>query len=269
MSSPVAKRYPMNEGSGTYTIFQKQKAAGARLCVGLLVDISKSTKDVRGDIQTMLCDTVQQMQGTLLLQNMVRLIVVCFNHTTHVLVNEDLEAVTKEMLRLPEPNGATDTGGAILYMLQLMDKQKQKWKEEEKVAYLQPLLFLFTDGYPYAGTIPGEPQEQLEARQRKIAANYQAAAKEIKNREGKKLTFVAGGFQSEDGESADMDKLRELTGQPEGTVFRLINAGTAAGSDTLTLESFFSKLRTMTNNTARNEQPVETPADDVYDEVMK
>lgn len=227
-----------------------QKAAAGQIQVGVLVDCSGSTEDVNEDIQHELHRMVDAMQRNVILKGVVQLLVMTYNHNCgEPLVNKPLEKVTQADIRLPKPAGATDTGAAVARMLQLMDQQKAAWRESG-VPYFQPIMFLFTDGFPSAGNIAGEPASDRKARQNSVESNYRAAASSIQTRLGeRKLLFAAGGFQRENGVSADMDKLSELTGGKY--VYRIVNGGTGAGSDGINLDDFFNALVTMTCSTVQ------------------
>lgn len=251
MSMPTILTYvgnPDDSQKGEGVKLYDQKAAAGQIQVGVLVDCSGSTEDVYEYIQEELNRMVDAMQRNVILKGVVHLLVMTYNHECgEPLVDKPLEKVTKADIRLPKPAGATDTGAAVANMLQRMDKQKEKWKKAG-VPYFQPIMFLLTDGYPDAGNISGETTAAREARKRIVDGNYQAAVKSIQTRiKEKKLLFAGGGFQRENGASANMEKLLELTGGEN--VYRIVDGG--AGGTAINLDAFFNALVTATCSTVQ------------------
>lgn len=207
--------------------------------VCLLIDRSKSVETENGrvmeGINRCAIEAVKKMKEQVLYREMTEMLVIQFDTNPEVtadfvkLDDLDIRAVT-----IAQAKGCTDTGKALKLALQMLDQKKKECKDKGE-EYVQPLLFLITDGAPDPGKPMYESQREAHARAvREYEARYQEAAAMIRQMEAEdKLVFVAGGITVNEEIAADIDKLRELTSHPEQVV-ELDCSG-----DLSCLESFF------------------------------
>ncbi len=207
--------------------------------VAILIDRSKSVETDNGrvmeGINRSAIEAVKKMKEQVLYREMTDMLVIQFDTNPEVMADfvrlNDLDA---RAVTIAQAKGCTDTGKALLLALEMLDQKKKECKElgEE---YVQPLLFLITDGAPDPGKPMYESQREAHARAvLEYEARYQQAAAMIRQMEAEdKLVFVAGGISVNEEIAADIEKLRELTRHPE----RVIELD--CGGDLSSLEEFF------------------------------
>ncbi len=222
------------------------------LPVAIVIDTSASTKDIRELMNQCARKLVNSLKRELAFQKVVELLVVLYNSDyTNIVDFKPLESVRESDLDIPESKGFTETGRALLYSLQRLDEKKMEWKQKRE-KYYQPLLFLLTDGYPDAGR--GAPKSVEE----RVEETYALAAKQIKEKEKKeKIIFVAAGIQQENGDRANMEKLRELSSHSE----RILCVKDVVGSVN-SIEKFYNLIYESTNALFSN-----TPVEEVIEQV--
>ncbi len=139
-----------------------------------------------------------------------------------------LRTITSQ-LELGNFENVTNPGPALKNITVKALARYEKWKSEG-VFCMHPLIFFFTDGYPY------HPDAAMKA---KFVSAYKDAATFIKAKESdKKLLIVGGAF----GAKADIDSMNLLTAYPE----RILKIS----SDNVDkLVKFFSEIIPMTTVT--------------------
>lgn len=142
---------------------------------------------------------------------------------------EPIEKITPNY-SFAEFSGVTNPGPALESIVTEALARYEKWNLKKELCY-HPLVFYFTDGYPYH-----PDKEKMEEYKKK----YEAAAKYIKEKERKKqLLIVSGAF----GPEADIDNIKKLTSYPE----RIVKI---SEKNIDKLENFFSQIIPMTTVTA-------------------
>lgn len=188
------------------------RSAGPKvhLPVAIVIDRSESTGDIQSLLNQCAQKLIRNMKGHLLLNNVVDLLVVFYNHEYETAVDFlPLSQVGEHDLDIHDCWGTTATGTALLYALQRLDEKKAEWHMDGE-EYRQPMLFLLTDGYPSPGYTARKEYHQL------FEDQYARAADQIRSRElENKLVFMAAGIQQSNGECADMEKLKQLTNYPD------------------------------------------------------
>lgn len=176
-----------------------------RIPVGIVCDISSSMEDVRDILNESLVSLCNRLKESTKTKKGVDLLLIFFNGETEVRINfESLETIDPDRMKINRVYGYTDTGKALLRALSLMQQKKNEYKAKQR-DYWQPLLFLITDGYPCAWK--GASDEEYK----KISDTYKVAAEEIHRLDGEKLVFVSAGIQRNNGVSANIKRLRELS----------------------------------------------------------
>lgn len=193
-----------------FHVASRGETAKCHLPVAIVIDSSGSTERIRPLINECSRKLIQSMKGSLLLADIVELLVIVYNSDVRTLMNfKPLKQIGENELDIDKSTGFTATGYALKTALTKLDQKKVEWKAKGE-DYKQPLLFLITDGFPYAGD--KAPKEAAEA----VERTYAEAAQEIRLREAeKKLVFIAAGIQQTRGDRADMERLRELSIHPD------------------------------------------------------
>lgn len=189
-----------------FNVKRKNYGAVKRIPLGIVCDISSSMEDVRDILNRALVSLCELLKESKKTEKAVDLLLIFFNGETEVRVNfESLDTVDPDRLKIERVYGYTDTGKALLSALNRLQQKKNEYKVDEK-EYWQPLLFLITDGYPCAWQ--GAPDEEYK----KINETYKVAAEEIHRLvDEKKLIFAAAGIQRNNGLSANVKRLKELS----------------------------------------------------------
>lgn len=237
-----------------FVVPPRMKGPKTHLPVAIVIDTSASTKDIRELMNQCARKLVNSLKHELAFQKVVELLVVFYNSDyTNVVDFIPLESVREKDLDIAESKGFTETGRALLYSLQRLDEKKMEWKQKGE-KYYQPLLFLLTDGYPDAGI--GAPKSVVE----RVEETYALAARQIIEKEkNEKIIFIAAGIQQENGDSANMEKLKELSGHPE----RILCVKEVVGSVN-SIEKFYNLIYESTNAMFTN-TPVEEVIEQVWD----
>lgn len=235
-----------------FVVPKRKNGPKAHLPVAILIDKSGSAEDIRTLLNKCTEKLIRTMQQEVAFHGIVELYVAFYSSNYVVACDfEPLEKITPEQISISKCEGYTETGRALLEVLQRLDEKKIQWKRNAE-RYFQPLLFLLTDGYPDAGK--GAP---LEVKKR-IDRDYHMAAQQIKLRESaEKIVFIAAGVEQANGICADMTKLRELTIHPERII--QVNNTKSLGE----VERFFNLIYESTNATFNN-----TPLDVIISEVL-
>lgn len=230
----------------------------------LLIDISKSTEDIRELINKCQKQMLRAMMEDLTLQGCVYLYILHFNGACEPVVEfELLDSLAargalnddSDELDIKESYGCTNTGRAIMTALQAVDEQKTEWRKNRAENVYQPLMFLLTDGYPDAGL--GASEEEKEA----VERAYRNAAEEIQRREKKdgngraKITFAAAGIQRRNGCSANIPRLKELTSYADHVV--AVTDDADGSVDVAGLSKFFDMIYLATTTTVNRDTPLE------------
>lgn len=230
----------------------------------LLIDISKSTEDIRELINKCQKQMLRAMMEDLTLQGCVYLYILHFNGACEPAVEfELLDSLAargalnddSDELDIKKSYGCTNTGRAIMTALQAVDEQKTEWRKNRAENVFQPLMFLLTDGYPDAGL--GASEEEKEA----VERAYRNAAEEIQRREKKddngraKITFAAAGVQRRNGCSANIPRLKELTSYADHVV--AVTDDADGSVDVAGLSQFFDMIYLATTTTV-NGKPTDT-----------
>lgn len=237
-----------------FKVSRRSEGPRIHIPVVLIIDRSGSTEDIRELLNECTQNLLEKMKHEEAFRKAVDLLVVFFSSNYECVLDFiPLEKVKMEDVAIEESSGFTNTGRALLYVLERLDEKKIEWKKNAE-KYYQPLVFLLTDGYPDAGY--GAPKEVVD----KVNEDYLIAAQEIKKREAdKKITFIAAGIEREDGVSADLERLAELTGNRE----RVINIQKDFSTDGFgRIEDFFELVYDSTNATLTH-----TPIGDVISEI--
>lgn len=216
--------------------------------VVLLIDKSRSISHIREQLNQIIRDTIQMMKNTPELHGVVALLVIHFDKRPHVAADfVPLADVRLSDLEIGECSNSTNIGKALLKALECIDRKKEEWKDKGD-EYCQPLCILFSDGRPDPGIPdPERTNNTYLALHQQAVMEYDRlfhqAAQELRKRvEDQKLIFVAAGVQDPNGVPADMEKLRELTNDPN----RVLNLSTANG-DVSEIKQFFTKVLNATN----------------------
>lgn len=211
--------------------------------VAILIDRSASMSDVLDIINSCMSGLIRELKSELLFKGQkVLLLVVSFNHKFKILLDfEELDNIDASSLSIEEASGATDPGLVLLNVLERLDSKKAEWKEQS-VAYCQPFVYLFTDGYPDAGT------NASDADRAAVTERYNAAAKWIREKESaqdgkEKIVFIAAGLQRKKGASANIEMLRELTTHPDHVITISEDNSSMRG-----ISKFFELIKTATLN---------------------
>lgn len=233
-----------------FVVPPREQGAKMHLPVAIVIDRSESTEDIRQLLNQCARKLLRSLKEDPFLGNLVELLVVHYSHDYDPVVDfRVLRHIGQHDLDIHRSEGPTNTGGALLYALQRLGEKKMEWKlAGEK--YFQPLLFLLTDGYPDAGL--GAPADF----EKRVSESYEMAAEQIRELEQQsKLVFVAAGIQQENGYSANMNKLRQLSLYPE-RIMHITDAAEGVGN----LEQFYNLILDATNAVSQG-----TPIDDVID----
>lgn len=235
-----------------FIVPKRKNGPKAHLPVALLIDKSASAEDIRPILNTCVEKLIKTLRQDTALRGIVELYVAFFSNTYEVVADfEPIETIRLEQLYLSDCHGFTETGRALLEVLQRLDEKKIEWKRKSE-KYYQPLVFLLTDGYPDAGK--GAPIEMVK----RVRQDYQMAAQQIRAREkAEKIVFLAAGIEQVNGVSADMAKLRELTIYPE----RIVKV--CESNEICKIERFFNLIYESTNATFNN-----TPVGEIIREVL-
>ena len=192
--------------------------------VCLLIDRSKSVETENGrvmeGINRCAIEAVKKMKEQILYRDMTEMLVIQFDTNPEVMADfVKLDELDARAVTIAQARGCTDTGKALLLALEMLTQKKKECKNKGE-EYVQPLLFLITDGAPDPGKPMHESQREAHARAvREYEDRYQKAAAMIRQmEEADKLVFVAGGITVSEEIAADIDKLRELTNHPEQVV---------------------------------------------------
>lgn len=233
------------------------------LCIGIVLDNSSSTEDIRELMNNCSRNLIKDMKHEVTFKNgTVEIFAVSFNSTYHTLVDfEKLDDISENALYIKESIGTTDTGAALLYALDRLQERKMNWKLEGE-EYFQPMLFLLTDGYPDAGYVicaDGSRKEASPERKAEVENAYRNAAFQIKQKEQeKKIVFVAAGLQRENGYGANMTRLRELSTYSERVIKVTENNNSNKG-----MKEFFSLIHEATTATLNG-----TPIDEIFGDIL-
>lgn len=192
--------------------------------VCLLMDRSDSVASDNGrlmeGINRCSIDAVRRLKEQVLYRDMTELLIIHFATEPEIKAEfVKLEELKEEHILIAQTKGCTNTGKALLKALDLLEQKKAECKKKGE-EYVQPLLFLITDGYPDPGKLTRADQKEAHARAvAEYQESYARAAARIKEMEqADKLVFVAGGITVDQDLRADMDKLRELTSKPDQVV---------------------------------------------------
>ena len=192
--------------------------------VCVLIDRSKSVESYDGRVMNGIncCaeGVVEKMKKQVEFRKMTEMLVIQFDTKPEVTADfVKLDDLDPQAVTIAQAKGCTDTGAALLRALDMLDKKKQECKDEGE-EYIQPLLFLITDGAPDPGKISDESQREAHSfAVREYGERYRKAAARIKEmEEADKLVFVAGGITVDEEIAADIGKLRELTNYPNRVV---------------------------------------------------
>ena len=230
----------------------------------LLIDISKSTEDIRELINKCQKQMLRAMMEDVALRGCVYLYILHFNGACEPVVEfELLDSLAargaldddSDVLDIKESYGCTNTGRAIMTALQAVDSQKNEWRKTDNV--YQPLMFLLTDGYPDAGQGLGASEEEKAA----VERAYRNAAEEIQRREKEdgngraKITFAAAGVQRRNGCSANIPRLKELTSYADHVV--AVTDDADGSVDVAGLSEFFGMIYQATTTTVNRGTPLE------------
>lgn len=230
------------------------RSAGPRdhLPVAMVIDRSTSTARIRQLLNASACRMLESMRSELMFRGIVELLVIHFSSEVEVKVNfQPLEQVRPEDLCIQQSHGFTATGLALNRALELLDRKKLEWGQRAE-HYYQPLLFLLTDGYPNAGR--NAPPRVVQV----LDEAYRNAARIIRQKEqAEKIVFIGAGIQQQDGEKANMEKLRELTLHPD----RVLTVNDAAGG-ARSIEQFYRLIHESTRGMYQG-----TPIDDVVGQI--
>lgn len=220
-----------------FYVADENEVIQSHLPVAIVIDRSKSTRTIRKLINECSQQLIQSMKGSLILRDIVELLVIHYSSDCEIKVNfVPLAQVGVHDLDIQNCDGFTATGMALKQALARMDQKKVEWKVKSE-PYYQPLLFLLTDGVPEAGR--GAPPEAVQA----VERTYAEAAREIRMREAEeKLVFIAAGIQQDNGERADMDRLRELSNHPE----RILSVS-ETNNEMINMDRFYNLIYKATN----------------------
>ena len=226
------------------TIFRaatKEKRLKSHLPVAILIDTSGSTEDIHDLMQTCARELLRRLKAELTFKGIVEVLIVFFSDTYQNAAFTSLDDIDPEKLTIPKSEGTTHTGQALLYALEQLAQKKMVWKQAGE-DYFQPLMFLLTDGYPTAGELQTPAHAEAHARaQQEVEEAYKEAARTTRDWEtAEKLIFIAAGVQRLDGESANMDSLRELSAH-EDHIFSVSDGDGLGG-----VQRFFNEIYTMT-----------------------
>ena len=233
-----------------FKVLRRNDGPRIHIPVALIIDRSESTNDIRADLNKCIYELLEKMKHEETFRKAVDLLVVFFDSDYECILDfVPLDDVRPEDVSIVKSSGFTSTGRALLYVLERLDEKKIEWKKSAE-KYYQPLVFLLTDGYPDAGY--GAPRGVVE----KINEDYKMAASEIRQREDdNKITFISAGIEREDGVSADIKRLEELTHYKD-RVFRLCKDTPTSGIERI--DDFFKLIYESTSATFTH-----TPIDDV------
>ena len=230
----------------------------------LLIDISKSTEDIRELINKCQKQMLRAMMEDVALRGCVYLYILHFNGACEPVVEFELLDSLYERgalnddsdeLDIKKSYGCTNTGRAIMTALQAVDEQKTEWRKNRAENVFQPLMFLLTDGYPDAGL--GASEEEKAA----VERAYRNAAEEIQRREKEdgngraKITFAAAGVQRRNGCSANIPRLKELTSYADHVV--AVTDDADGSVDVAGLSEFFGMIYQATTTTVNRGTPLE------------
>lgn len=229
---------------------KKRVAVAQHRPIAILIDRSKSTMNIRKDLNRIAEQALQKMKSFTEYRSITEILAIQFDTEPEVTAEfTKLEQTPIHALTIARSDHCTDTGKALLLALELLDQKKEACKEAGET-YHQPICFLLTDGSPDPGS--GAPEHEIRAYERR----YAEAAAEIKKREAEeKLTFVAAGIYVSEHQRANMDKLRELSNHPD----RIVELNGKNG-DLSAIEKFFEVIIQATNA-----RPDATPIDALVD----
>ncbi|MBQ9521069.1 MAG: VWA domain-containing protein [Oscillospiraceae bacterium] len=224
-----------------FRVATKDKRPKSHLPVAILIDKSLSTGNIRGIMETCARELLQRLKAELTFKGIVEVLIVFFSDTYQEADFTPLDNIDPAKFVVPESEGTTNTGKALLYALGQFKERKIVWQQAGE-DYFQPLMFLLTDGKPTAGELQNPKYAEAHAKaEKEVKEAYAEAAREIRAWEdGRKLIFIAAGVQRRDGESADMDSLHELS-EHDDHIFSVTDGEGLDG-----VQRFFNEIYTMT-----------------------
>lgn len=190
----------------------------SRIELYLLVDHSGSTRDfidqINKSIRNMIESLKRHHEYGELMGYEVRFIFIPFNHGYEIKEYQKIDDIATDTISL-EACGATDIGTPIIKATAMALENYRKFKLKG-IPMLHPIIFLFTDGVPDAGI------GRTDAEQAKYDRQFEKAAKEIKESEDEKLSFVACSFQGTEVGSTcyrqNTEKIKTLTNHPKRVI---------------------------------------------------
>lgn len=192
---------------------ENRKVPKRNIPIGIVIDCSRSTDTIQDRLNRSIRHLLSQLRNDAELCKQVEIMAIHYNELPTVIADFDrpLSEMADDALDIRKCEGATNTGQALLTAIDKLQVFQLKC-EGQRERCSTPLLFLFTDGRPYAGD--GAPEYAVKL----CEEYYQKAAASIREKEGAKpemIYFYAAGIQQSNGHCADMEKLAELTSHPD------------------------------------------------------